>query len=143
MSEEEAIKILEELSHYCALKNIDREDNKFGEFVVAIQKISNLIQKQQKEIDKLKNKNKDLLEKLRNRVKEVKKLAKYSLYKKEFSKLNEIIQKKDKIIELMAPRIYLNEQEREEMKEYIYTSNKPKDFKSFVKQYFEKQAKEV
>ncbi|MCI9110534.1 MAG: hypothetical protein HFH47_01830 [Bacilli bacterium] len=57
--------------------------------------------------------------------------------------LESIIQKKDKIINLMATRVYLNEQEREEMKEYIYTSNKPKDFKSFVKQYFKKQAKEV
>ena len=25
------------------------------------------------------------------------------------------------------------------MKEYIWTSNKPKDFKSFVKQYFERK----
>lgn len=54
MTEEEKKELekLEELSHYCALKNIDREDNKFGEFVVAIQKIENLIQKQQEEIEK-------------------------------------------------------------------------------------------
>lgn len=55
----------------------------------------------------------------------------------------EIMKNKNKQIDLMAPRIYLNEQEREEMRKYIYTSNKPKDFSSFVKQYFEKQAKEV
>lgn len=51
MTEEDAIKLLEELSHYCALKNIDREDNKFGEFVVAIQKIKNLIQRKDRQID--------------------------------------------------------------------------------------------
>ena len=37
------------------------------------------------QIDKLKKHNNDLLRKLRNRVKEAKKLEKYSLYKKEFS----------------------------------------------------------
>lgn len=49
--DKKAIKKIEELSCYCALKNIDREDNKFGEFVVAIQKIKNLIQKKDKQID--------------------------------------------------------------------------------------------
>ncbi len=48
---------------------------------------------EEKEIEKLKNKNKDLLRKLRNRVKEVNKLIKYSAYKKEFSRLNAIIDK--------------------------------------------------
>lgn len=58
-----------------------------------MQVILNLMQSQQKELEKLKNKNKDLLRKLRNRVKEVKKLAKYSLYKTEFSRLNKEIEK--------------------------------------------------
>lgn len=62
----------------------------------------NLVQKQQTELEKLKNKNKELIRKLRNRVKEVKKLNKYSLYKTEFSKLNKQLEKKDKIIDLMA-----------------------------------------
>lgn len=61
--------------------------------------IKNLIQKQQKELKILKDKNKDLLRKLRNRVKEVKKLSQYTLYKKEFSRLNIIIQKQQKEIE--------------------------------------------
>lgn len=52
------------------------------------------------EKDKLKKHNDDLLRKLRNRVKEVKKLEKYSLYKEEFSKLNKQLQNKDKIIDL-------------------------------------------
>ena len=40
----------------------------------------------------------------------------------------------------MAPQIYLTKEQRREMREYIWTSNKPKDFKSFVKQYFERKA---
>ncbi len=60
--------------------------------------ILNLIEKQQKEKDKLEKHNKELLRKLKNRVKEVKKLTKYSLYKKEFAKLNREIEKKNKII---------------------------------------------
>lgn len=63
--------------------------------------VLNLIQSQQKEIEKLKDKNKDLLRKLRNRVKEVKKLTKYSLYKKEFSRLNKEIEKKETLINTM------------------------------------------
>ena len=70
-----------------------------------LQTVLNLVQKQQTELEKLKNKNKELLRKLRNRVKEVKKLNKYSLYKKEFAKLNREIEKKDKIIDKMAKLI--------------------------------------
>lgn len=67
-----------------------------------IKELKELVEKQQKELDKLKNKNKDLLRKLRNRVKQVKKLEKYALYKKEFSRLNKELEKKDKIIRLIA-----------------------------------------
>lgn len=49
------------------------------------------------------------------------------------------IEKKDKIIDEMAPQIYLDKQQREEMRKYIYESNRSKDFTSFVKQYFEKK----
>ena len=61
----------------------------------------NLIEKQQAEIEKLRNSNKDLLRKLRNRVKEVKKLTRYSLYKKEFTTLNTQIKKKDNEIKCL------------------------------------------
>lgn len=61
--------------------------------------VLNLLEKKDKEIAKFKNNNKDLLRKLRNRVKEVKKLEKYSTYKQEFSTLNKQLQKKDKQIE--------------------------------------------
>ncbi len=54
------------------------------------------LEKKDKEIEKLKKDNNELLRKLRNRVKEVNKLTKYSLYKKEFSTLNKQLEKKDK-----------------------------------------------
>ena len=82
------------------------------------------------ERDKLKKHNDDLLRKLRNRVKEVKKLQKYSLYKEEFSRLNKQLQNKDKIIDLMA----------EEFKEktLMYTDFTEEE----IKQYFENKTKE-
>lgn len=94
--DKEAIERLEELVEYGLCYNITesiQEDLKIA---------LNLIQKQQEEIKLLRNKNKDLLRKLRNRVKEVKKLNKYSLYKEEFSRLNARIQKKDKVIDAMV-----------------------------------------
>ena len=63
------------------------------------------LEKKDKEIEKLKKDNKELLRKLRNRVKEVNKLTKYSLYKKEFSTLNKQLEKKDKVINEMAEKI--------------------------------------
>ena len=96
-------------------------------YIKDIETILNLMQKLQKENEKLKSKNQDLLKKLRNRVKEVKKLNKYSLYKIEFANLNKQIREKDKIIDLMAK------------------SWKQDDTRTVekIKQYFEKQAKEV
>lgn len=88
MSEEEKT-----LKYLSAMRVIDFDKLGFVYGKETITEILNLIQSQQKEIEELRNKNKDLLRKLRNRVKEVKKLAKYSLYKKEFSKLNKEIEK--------------------------------------------------
>ena len=96
-------------------------------YIKDIETILNLMQKLQKENEKLKSKNQDLLKKLRNRVKEVKKLNKYSLYKIEFANLNKQIREKDKIIDLMAK------------------SWKQDDTRTVekIKQYFKKQTKEV
>jgi hypothetical protein len=99
--------------------------------------VLNLIQNQQKEIEKLRNKNKDLLRKLRNRVKEVKKLSKYSLYKKEFSRLNNTIEKKDKIIDLMTDELTCDEFD---ICCYECTHECEKDYDQLntcIKQYFE------
>lgn len=67
MLSEEEIEKLEELSRYCALKNIDREDDIFGEFVVVIQKVENYIEqleiKEQKLINYLESKNINTIEK--------------------------------------------------------------------------------
>lgn len=59
----------------------------------------------EKENEELKKQNYDLLRKLKNRVKEVRKLEKYSMYKKEFSTLNK------KVNEL--------QKENEELKKFI------------------------
>ena len=64
-----------------------------------------MLKEKDKQIDKLKKHNDELLRKLRNRVKEIKKLQKYSLYKEEFSRLNQQLQSKDKIIDLMEEYI--------------------------------------
>lgn len=63
-------------------------------------------------------------------------------YARENVSLKNKLNKANKMIDEMAPRVYLSEQEREIMKEYIWTSDKPKDFSSFVKQYFEKKVEE-
>jgi hypothetical protein len=105
--------------------------------------ILNLIEKQQKEKDKLEKHNKELLRKLRNRVKEVKKLNKYSLYKKEFAKLNKEIEKKDKIIDLMSYVITHEDIPQEEyciwrdMSCEVVGGNK--QCKNCIKQYFERK----
>ena len=80
------------------------------------------LEKKDKEIEKLKKDNKELLRKLRNRDKEVNKLTKYSLYKKEFSTLNKQLEKKDKIIDLIVEDFqndgYLKGMSREEILDY-------------------------
>lgn len=72
--------------------------DKADETNLAIETVLNELEKKEAEIDKLRNTNKDLLKKLRNRVKEVKKLTRYSLYKKEFARLNKQLEKKDTVI---------------------------------------------
>lgn len=100
--------------------------------------ILNLIQKQQEKIEKLNDKNRDLLRKLRNRVKEVSKLTKYSMYKKEFSTLNKRLEKKDKIIDLMAENIVIQNTAINE--EYAVDENMMN--KQYVKQYYKKKVED-
>ena len=94
-----------------------------------------IIQKQQEKIKKLQHKNENLLRKLRNRIKEVKKLSKYSLYKEEFSRLNAIIKKKDKQIDLMAEYI------KNPYQLHICKGRMSKI--KAIREYFEKHAEEV
>ena len=87
---------------------------------------------------------KNLLRKLRNRVKEVKKLTRYSLYKKEFSTLNKKLQQKDKIIDEMETYIVTLDIEEDICKK---TKNEHCDKMNFgecedcIKQYFENKVK--
>lgn len=102
----------------------------------------------QQQIDKLKRHNNNLLRKLRNRVKEVKKLQKYSLYKEEFSRQNKQLQNKAQIIDLMTEYIE-DELTVDEFctKEGCYADNyidgHCEKCLNCIKQYFEDKAKEL
>ena len=98
-----------------------------------IKTVLNIIEKLKKENKKLKDKNQDLLKKLRNRVKEVKKLTKYSQYKKEFSRLNQIIKEKDKQIDLMA-LIILNYDDQLVINRYKNIDEVKEEFKELSKE---------
>lgn len=99
------------------------------------------IEVKNKEIDKLKAENKDLLRKLRNRVKQVKKLEKYSLYKSEFSRLNKQLKQKDKQIDLMAFNLadYVMYYEYDKCRNPEMIKNKAEE----IKQYFERKVEDV
>lgn len=127
MQIEEAKKILKgmfyndngEKMHYIDFS--DSYGNEWGgytlpEYIEAIETVSNELEKKEAEIDKLRNTNKDLLKKLRNRVKEVKSLTRYSLYKKEFARLNKQLKKKDTVIDLMADDLrYYNGMQQDQL----------------------------
>ena len=106
MQIEEAKKLLNRIDIKFFLNGTIEQSNyivdKADEVNKAIETVLNELEKKEAEIDKLRNTNKDLLKKLRNRVKEVKKLTRYSLYKKEFARLNKQLEKKDKVIDLLA-----------------------------------------
>lgn len=87
------------------------------EMIKQITSILNLIQNQQKEIECLKQAGE----------------ATEMLYKMQ-------LEKRDKIIDEMAPYVYLDKYMREEMKKDIYNNvNNHKGFKEWVKQYFERK----
>ena len=115
---------------------------------IAIETILSMLEEKDKQIDKLKKHNDDLLRKLRNRVKEVIKLEKYSLYKGEFSKLNKQLQNKAQIIDLMTEYIE-DELTVDEFctKEGCYADNyidgHCEKCLNCIKQYFENKAKEL
>lgn len=96
------------------------------------------LKEHKEQIDKLKKHNDELLRKLKNRVKEVTKLEKYSLYKKEFSRLNKQLQNKDKIIDLMSEQLAGLAIFNIDKDETLILSDKEE-----VKQYYENEAKEL
>lgn len=112
---------------------IEKDESDFANFckghIDDIQAVLNELEKKEAEIDKLRNTNKDLLKKLRNRVKEVKSLTRYSLYKKEFARLNKQLKKKDTVIDLMANKLVeahgwfyseFDNYTKEDFKQYFY-----------------------
>lgn len=144
--EKEAIEYFKKRIDICMENANICDDNDFDEEATYLRKeqilteiVLNLIQTQQAEIEKLRNNNKDLLRKLRNRVKEVKKLTKYSLYKKEFLTLNEHLKKKDKIIDEMAKCIDI-ELSSSRLGIILNKNVKPlENYKKDIKQYFERK----
>lgn len=97
----------------------------------------NMLKGRDREVEKLRKHNKDLLRKLRNRVKEVKKLQKNPNYKSIVTKQGKTleesaqeIKKKDKMIDLMA----------EEIKErnYNFTNKSLKE----IKQHYERKVED-
>ena len=148
MTKEQAIERLKKLDYllddvYSTGLVEDEERNKYQD---AIETVLPMLEEKDKQIDKLKKHNDELLRKLKNRVKEVKKLQKYSLYKEEFSRLNKQLQNKDKIIDLMAIVIG---NEPLPTEEYCIFRNFDcpvvggnRDCKDCIKQYFENKAKE-
>ena len=122
-------------------ENIDKKYLKTRNSV-AIETVLSMLEEKDKQIEKLKKHNDDLLRKLRNRVKDVKKLQKYSLYKKEFSRLNKQLQNKEKIIDLMANHIATSDSD---LCEYLdittkckyYAGDNGKTCDNCIKQYFE------
>lgn len=148
---EEDIVLLKEMQQNCLTKK-EYKDSKANKKAKAIEHILSdlknvlsMLEVKDKQIDKLKKHNDDLLRKLRNRVNDVKKLQKYSLYKKEFSRLNKQLQNKDKQTDLMAEYISnITDCPFESEGKYIDCEKMcdVRTDKECWKQYFENQAKE-
>lgn len=140
MTKEQAIEILKKHKEQIDKKYINTRNSK------AIETVLSMLEEKDKQIDKLKKHNDELLRKLRNRVKEVKKLEKYSLYKEEFSRLNKQLQNKDKIIDLTAEYISnITDCPFESEGKYLDCERMcdVRTDKECWKQYFENKAKEL
>lgn len=141
---EEQIKFIEATDCDYYDEELELYQNRVKQFNTVL----SMLEEKDKQIDKLKKHNDKLLRKLRNRVKEVKKLEKYSLYKEEFSRLNKQLQNKDKIIDLMANHIATSDSD---LCEYLdittkckyYAGDNGKTCDNCIKQYFENKAKEL
>ena len=142
MTKEQAMEELKEHKEMLDKKYLNTKNSK------AIEIVLSMLKEKDKQIDKLKKHNDRLLKKLRYRVKDVKKLQKYSLYKQEFSKLNKQLQNKDKIIDLMAETINNHDIDEDICKQMGQKENcnefeDKEKCKDCIKRYFENKAKEV
>ena len=140
MNIEEAIERMHDLIHTCnaGIEKYGIYDDLFQKDKEAIETVLNMLKEKDREIEKLKKHNKELLRKLRNRVKEVKKRNKYSLYKKELKTLNEQLKNKDKIIDLIIEEYEYNA--RINLKDFCDNELRKntciQDCKICIKQYF-------
>ena len=130
---EEQIKFIEATDCDYYDEELELYKNRIRQFNIVL----SMLEEKDKQIDKLKKHNDRLLKKLRNRVKDVKKLQKYSLYKQEFSRLNKQVQNKDKIIDLMSEQLAGLAIFNIDKDETLILSDKEE-----VKQYYENEAKE-
>ena len=138
--EEKEEKLIEELKlEIEKLKKIATSPT--GTYVTfeGLETLLNLIQRQDRQIQKLENKNKDLLRKLRNRVKEVNKLIKYSANNKEMSRLNKMLERKNRQIDIMSKYIDIKEFDINCSSLCVHEDCQ----EECIKQYFAEQAKEV
>ena len=141
---EEQIKFIEATDCDYYDEELELYQNRVKQFNTVL----SMLKEKDKIIDKLKKNNYDLLRKLKNRVKEVKKLEKYSLYKREFSRLNKQLQNKDQIIDLMANHIATSDSD---LCNYLdmttkckyYAGDNGKTCDSCIKKYFENESKKL
>lgn len=141
---ETRIKICNENADICDDNDFDEEATYLREESYMLETVLSMLKEKDKEIEKLRKNNKDLLRKLRNRVKEVKKLQRKdykSIVTKQGKTLEdraEQLQKKDKQIDLMAEEI---EKRDIEFKEYCnFKIVCDRNCKGCIKQYFERKA---
>lgn len=144
--QEGAVEIVEKIvKNYIEADECGLLNNDFKHEIRALQIVLSMLAEKDKVIEKLRRKNKDLLRKLRNRIKEVEKLKRYSLYKKEFSNLNKRIDKKDRIIDEMAEKLnqaYCDENDYWDWFEERFGRIPDGSYAKQIKQYFERKIEE-
>lgn len=145
-SVEEDIKMLEEFSNENILygSTVAMPSEKYKALQLSAEHILLDYKSVLKGNGKLKKHNNALVKKIKNRVKQIEKLEKYGQYKKEFSRLNKQLQDKNKIIDLMAGRLAINDIG---LCLHLAVTTKcergnGKTCKECIKQYFENKTKE-
>ena len=128
--------------------SVTLENKTKGELILFINELQDMLKEKDKKIEKLRNNNKDLLRKLRNRIKEVKKLERKdykSIVTKQGKTLEERaeqLKKKDKIIDLMANSFAEGGFYNEHCQTLIDNETCPNDCDKCVKQYFERKVRD-
>lgn len=133
MTEKEAQKVLDELNTV----RIEVLNDKAKRLFEAIMLIADERDKYKNEVIEKDNRIKQLENMNEFQSKDIKKTVDYTF------ELNKEIELKDKIIDLMAERVLLTEEEWKEIKEKNIYNVIKKDTHKLIKQYFENKAKEI